>query len=192
MKRSLIVAVTISAVDGIAINIGLALFLGIASTPAFAQTPVESVFNGRRIIYPTSSIPKPGRHHTNYFFVDSNVPNPNGPNPGDETPPSLACVYKLLTGPTGCPIATSKNVPKEGWGAMATVDAGDYPTAAADLHALSAHFGIPDANFTVRWPGTTRSEEHTSELQSPDHLVCRLLLEKKKKEQQELLVLREL
>src|SRR5258708_31577827 len=27
---------------------------------------------------------------------------------------------------------------------------------------------------------TTRSEEHTSELQSPDHLVCRLLLEKKK------------
>src|SRR5258708_13658152 len=29
-----------------------------------------------------------------------------------------------------------------------------------------------------------RSEEHTSELQSPDHLVCRLLLEKKKKAQQ--------
>src|SRR5258708_30776239 len=27
-----------------------------------------------------------------------------------------------------------------------------------------------------------RSEEHTSELQSPDHLVCRLLLEKKKKD----------
>src|SRR5947208_7601743 len=30
-------------------------------------------------------------------------------------------------------------------------------------------------------PGGHRSEEHTSELQSPDHLVCRLLLEKKKK-----------
>src|SRR5258708_27809540 len=28
-----------------------------------------------------------------------------------------------------------------------------------------------------------RSEEHTSELQSPDHLVCRLLLEKKKHKQ---------
>src|SRR5258708_9998557 len=28
--------------------------------------------------------------------------------------------------------------------------------------------------------GYRRSEEHTSELQSPDHLVCRLLLEKKK------------
>src|SRR5947208_10800938 len=35
-----------------------------------------------------------------------------------------------------------------------------------------------------RRPGlrvAVRSEEHTSELQSPDHLVCRLLLEKKKK-----------
>src|SRR5258708_29315247 len=30
-----------------------------------------------------------------------------------------------------------------------------------------------------------RSEEHTSELQSPDHLVCRLLLEKKKKTSQQ-------
>src|SRR5438876_9047980 len=29
-------------------------------------------------------------------------------------------------------------------------------------------------------PPPTRSEEHTSELQSPVHLVCRLLLEKKK------------
>src|SRR6266487_3690870 len=31
-------------------------------------------------------------------------------------------------------------------------------------------------------PRCLRSEEHTSELQSPVHLVCRLLLEKKKKE----------
>src|SRR5258708_27448663 len=35
----------------------------------------------------------------------------------------------------------------------------------------------------VKWKQILRprSEEHTSELQSPDHLVCRLLLEKKKK-----------
>src|SRR5258708_17573060 len=39
---------------------------------------------------------------------------------------------------------------------------------------------------TAQWAALTvepveqRSEEHTSELQSPDHLVCRLLLEKKK------------
>src|SRR5258708_23066813 len=36
----------------------------------------------------------------------------------------------------------------------------------------------PDARAAL---SKTRSEEHTSELQSPDHLVCRLLLEKKKK-----------
>src|SRR3712207_7073794 len=32
-----------------------------------------------------------------------------------------------------------------------------------------------------RCPSTSRSEEHTSELQSRQYLVCRLLLEKKKK-----------
>src|SRR5258708_25707751 len=33
--------------------------------------------------------------------------------------------------------------------------------------------------------GKPRSEEHTSELQSPDHLVCRLLLEKKKNQRKQ-------
>src|SRR5258708_30209004 len=47
----------------------------------------------------------------------------------------------------------------------------------------SAHFARRD--HWTRWlellaAGLFRSEEHTSELQSPDHLVCRLLLEKKK------------
>src|SRR2546426_6124126 len=36
--------------------------------------------------------------------------------------------------------------------------------------------------FAVGAVSGTRSEEHTSELQSPCNLVCRLLLEKKKKE----------
>src|SRR5258708_27743127 len=36
---------------------------------------------------------------------------------------------------------------------------------------------VDDHSFLI----LQRSEEHTSELQSPDHLVCRLLLEKKKK-----------
>src|SRR5258708_30346211 len=36
-------------------------------------------------------------------------------------------------------------------------------------------------NEVVDLKAADRSEEHTSELQSPDHLVCRLLLEKKKK-----------
>src|SRR5258708_4559903 len=58
------------------------------------------------------------------------------------------------------------------------------------LSEFSTHFYIGSVIFlilpliigqvtrgVVRW---IRSEEHTSELQSPDHLVCRLLLEKKK------------
>src|SRR5690348_18193063 len=40
---------------------------------------------------------------------------------------------------------------------------------------ISSPTGRPASGF-----GVARSEEHTSELQSPVHLVCRLLLEKKK------------
>src|SRR5690625_3979506 len=40
---------------------------------------------------------------------------------------------------------------------------------------------LPAASTSTRGPRQTRSEEHTSELQSRGHLVCRLLLEKKKK-----------
>src|SRR2546426_1376946 len=54
--------------------------------------------------------------------------------------------------------------------------------------ALPSFTGVPDSGTAVRWQtifGTAptaenRSEEHTSELQSPCNLVCRLLLEKKK------------
>src|SRR5438034_5201333 len=41
---------------------------------------------------------------------------------------------------------------------------------------------MPSPSADTRWRATrTRSEEHTSELQSHSDLVCRLLLEKKKK-----------
>src|SRR5690625_3931506 len=39
-----------------------------------------------------------------------------------------------------------------------------------------------EVEFLLRLPKEFRSEEHTSELQSRGHLVCRLLLEKKKNE----------
>src|SRR5258708_25861047 len=41
--------------------------------------------------------------------------------------------------------------------------------------------GYKGTTYKALAEGNKRSEEHTSELQSPDHLVCRLLLEKKKK-----------
>src|SRR2546430_9590251 len=40
--------------------------------------------------------------------------------------------------------------------------------------------GTPQRQCLLRLPGRSRSEEHTSELQSQSNLVCRLLLEKKK------------
>src|SRR5258708_13441203 len=81
-------------------------------------------------------------------------------------------------------------------------------TATTEIYTLSLHDALPIfcrrftlAKASICSPGqrrrryapinsistitirsrTKRSEEHTSELQSPDHLVCRLLLEKNKK-----------
>src|SRR5258708_13686756 len=71
-------------------------------------------------------------------------------------------------------------------------------TATTEIYTLSLHDALPISTPSARLspaslslfsapaldqlrPHLRRSEEHTSELQSPDHLVCRLLLEKKKK-----------
>src|SRR5437879_9110104 len=65
-------------------------------------------------------------------------------------------------------------------------------TATAEIYTLSLHDALPILAGRARLPTMTgwtnstemweasRSEEHTSELQSPMYLVCRLLLEKKK------------
>src|SRR5215510_16620114 len=78
-------------------------------------------------------------------------------------------------------------------------------TATTEIYTLSLHDALPiyiarrlspparlppgptpTASFGPRSNALCRSEEHTSELQSRGHLVCRLLLEKKKKEEREL------
>src|SRR5436189_1131025 len=61
---------------------------------------------------------------------------------------------------------------EEGWW-QPDVRAGDEVRAGSSLGSVRDLFG----DVHVR-----RSEEHTSELQSPMYLVCRLLLEKKKKD----------
>src|SRR6266581_8944171 len=62
-------------------------------------------------------------------------------------------------------------------------------TATTEIYTLSLHDALPIRTRWPQygaiarsraWPADRRSEEHTSELQSPVHLVCRLLLEKKK------------
>src|SRR5258708_23728596 len=52
-------------------------------------------------------------------------------------------------------------------------------TDSFDVAARAAHEGVEMIQLRAKELPTRRSEEHTSELQSPDHLVCRLLLEKK-------------
>src|SRR5258708_26399231 len=68
---------------------------------------------------------------------------------------------------------------------------GVRPLAAATHRGVAPHFDGKWPDREPYWPVQIaaypgiwrkhRSEEHTSELQSPDHLVCRLLLEKKKR-----------
>src|SRR5438876_8082491 len=76
--------------------------------------------------------------------------------------------------------------------------------ATTEIYTLSLHDALPISEAAAA--GTTghaargllggrtrsaaraRSEEHTSELQSPVHLVCRLLLEKKKKKKRLLII----
>src|SRR5258708_23643856 len=59
-----------------------------------------------------------------------------------------------------------------------------YTTLFRSPRAAGVREHVEDIEFGLVRPvgRAERSEEHTSELQSPDHLVCRLLLEKKKKE----------
>src|SRR5688500_20398720 len=60
-----------------------------------------------------------------------------------------------------------------------------YPTATIQDNVVKYVAALRIANDSggLLRPEMTRSEEHTSELQSPCNLVCRLLLEKKKKYQ---------
>src|SRR5690348_17870309 len=57
----------------------------------------------------------------------------------------------------------------------------DRPHGRARLDGGRVDQPVADAGLREQ----VRSEEHTSELQSPVHLVCRLLLEKKKKKKKE-------
>src|SRR4051794_41396926 len=74
-------------------------------------------------------------------------------------------VFRHEAKETGCPMRFGLFLPPQ-------AQAGRVPV----LYWLSG-LSCTEENFIIK---AGRSEEHTSELQSPVHLVCRLLLEKKK------------
>src|SRR5258708_33393154 len=93
-----------------------------------------------------------------FFFLNTRAPTRSSPLPQ----------------PASLPIFARRN------GLAATVadrfDWGTMRMSPADI------LDVTGATYTYLVNGQNphcRSEEHTSELQSPDHLVCRLLLEKK-------------
>src|SRR5687768_17740075 len=79
----------------------------------------------------------------------------------------LALVGTALARPFGCQQSTIAS--------LAGSRAGLHVFVIDNSYSMAYEAGRPDAKTHLR------SEEHTSELQSRLHLVCRLLLEKKKK-----------
>jgi len=149
-------------------NSAIAGILAIAVS-ASAQIAPGAAFNGGHTIIPKSSqftaSDKGVRAHTNVriFVPDGLSTNPMELPPisgyGFETPASLACVYGLVAPVPGCnPNVTTTN-PAGGSSAIAIIDAFDDPTAASDLAAFSAQFGLPSASFKVVYAGGSEPAE---------------------------------
>jgi kumamolisin len=126
--------------------VGFTLICVAASIPSLAQT------SAGRILIPASSVRRSSdagvRAHTNIeLYINS---DPSAPAPTAETPASIACVYQMVTTVSGCPIASTVNLPQGGAAAIIViVDAYDDPTAASDLAAFSTYYGLPQAAFEV-------------------------------------------
>src|SRR5258708_11036411 len=91
--------------------------------------------------------------------------------------------------PSGNLVGSSYGLDTNGQGVfLSHPTAGDYQVVVTETFAqdpavtyvgevrYQATRTLPCAKAVFGSPGSARSEEHTSELQSPDHLVCRLLL----------------
>src|SRR3989449_2014620 len=123
------------------------------------------------------------REHVNHMFL-----------PGAAVAPAVAAVGDLTAAVRGAEVVVSaapshavrevmtRARDKIGRGALVvSVSKGLDPERLSTPSCVLADVLPKDAPIAVL-SGPSRSEEHTSELQSRLHLVCRLLLEKKKKE----------
>src|SRR5207244_5323887 len=110
-----------------------------------------------------------GEVHT----VRNNLPQPPRASPTSPTSAGLLWFYG-----NGETVAAIWPIVREFQPPGTAVLVLDYPGygGSGGRATEGALYAAADAAYAA----LTRSEEHTSELQSPDHLVCRLLLEKKK------------
>src|SRR2546426_6330379 len=151
-----------------------------AGQRATVLAAAKTVANGARTrIRSTARISGSGRRSLLYTGVASSIVEERPPIrriPTDDQPDEDGVI------PTGHSAA------------LLALDVGDYPL---DHRNAALVFRVADAAEAVGLIGrkparqsflfrgeNIRSEEHTSELQSPCNLVCRLLLEKKKKKKQ--------
>ena len=106
---------------------------GLVTTPGHAHTNVEIVVP--RGGYPAAAVP-----------ATTGLP----PSPGYlwQTPASLACDYGIVAATFLCNPNSTTTVPMGGSKAIAVVDAYDLTTAATDLAAFDAQFGVPAGTFT--------------------------------------------
>src|SRR2546427_5524803 len=124
---------------------------------------------------PTSPYRRPHRGRT-----DASYPGAKriafGWQPGGEQLPVTLSGAKSICKPTvpACLVSRRNRTPANGARPRQDPETG--------MNTLAAGPSVPSRNSPLcRLPSATRSEEHTSELQSQSNLVCRLLLEKKKK-----------
>jgi kumamolisin len=142
----------------------------VTANPALAQIAPR----GPHVVVPASSIERSEdrglRSHTNILILHPqssiapaarSYPMVGTPAPGTfyETPASVGCLYKLSKFVTGCNPNTVTANPIGGFGAIAIIDAFDYPTAAADLATFSTQFGLAVPNsktFSVVYASGTK------------------------------------
>jgi hypothetical protein len=143
--------------NGAAFKVAI-LLLTSAAIGSYGQD-IELPAPDGKIIIPSSSVVRTEdivarRAHTNtVFYIHANNTQPG---PTFETPASIACVYHLVPQVSGCPINGTTTNPTGGSGAIALVEAYDYPTAANDLAVFSSRFGLPPANLKIVYATGTK------------------------------------
>jgi kumamolisin len=164
---------TLSVASAFALLAGLTMA---TVNPALAQIAPR----GPHVVVPASSLERSEdsglRSHTNILILhpQSSIapaarsrPMVGTPAPGTfyETPASIGCLYRLSKFIAGCNPNTVTANPVGGFGAIAIVDAFDYPTAAADLATFSTQFGLPvptSKTFSVVYASGTKPPQDST------------------------------